>query len=128
MVERDIPEIPESDEEFLEEKGYNYRLVGSNADILIIIENFELPKAYTPTSATLLVVLPTGYPNAKVDMFFTRPDVKLANGNWPLNCTGRVTYNNQQWQQWSRHIEWRLGVDNLRSFFAAVKKELAKGI
>lgn len=120
--------IPEIDRDFLQEKEFVYQLIPFSGGVYLVIQNYPFPEAYTPREADLLVVLPAGYPNAPVDMFFTRPNVLLVNGNWPLNSAAQAIYNNQPWQQWSRHIQWRIGVDNLRTFFAAVKKELMKGI
>ena len=49
---------------------------------------------------------------------------------WPDRAEPHVTFEGIAWQQWSRHfrIPWRQGVDNLRTFIASVRRELAKGI
>ena len=120
-------ELPERDKDFLDEKGFNYELVEFPGGIYLIINDFPFPAAYTPRLAKVLIVIPTGYPEAKVDMIFTIPDVKLVNGQWPQNCEQHVPHNNLTWQQWSRHINWRIGVDNLRTFMTAMKKELDLG-
>lgn len=120
-------ELPERDKDFLDEKGYNYELVEFPGGIYLIINDFPFPPSYLPRQAKVLIVLPTGYPEAKVDMIFTIPDVKLTNGQWPLNCEAHLLHNGLRWQQWSRHINWRIGIDNLRTFMAAMKKELDLG-
>lgn len=120
--------IPENDIDFLQGKEYEYELIPFNAGVYLIIMNYDFPEAYTPRVADLLIRLPTGYPNSRVDMFFTKPDVKLINGTWPQASANHVPQNATNWQQWSRHINWRIGVDSLRTFFAAIKKELAKGV
>lgn len=120
--------LPEMDHEFLKEKELLYELVVFPGGLYLIIKSYEFPATYAPKNADMLIVIPAGYPNAPIDMFFTIPDVKLVNGSWPLNCGAHVIHNNSPWQQWSRHINWRIGVDNLRSFFSAIKKELSKGI
>ncbi len=120
-------ELPERDREFLEEKGFSYELVEFPGGTYLIIDNFPFPAAYTPIAAKILIVLPTGYPEAKVDMIYTIPDVKLVNGQWPQACEAHVVHNGLTWQQWSRHLVWRIGVDNIRTFIAAMKKELDLG-
>lgn len=122
--------IPESDRDFLDEKGYAFVVSRADEATHLIISDFDLPDAYTPRTADLLIILPAGYPNAALDMFWTCPDVKLVNGAWPKQCEHHQTYGRRNWQRWSRHFQqpWRSGVDNIRTFVAAVRRELAKGI
>jgi hypothetical protein len=83
-----------------------------------------------PRKANLMFILPAGYPNANLDMFWTEPVVKLANGNWPVNANQHALYGGVSWQRWSRHFQtaWRQGVDNLRTFVATIRKELSRGV
>lgn len=122
--------IPEVDRDFLSEKGYRYRAKRVGADVHVVIEDFSFPDAYVPQKASLLVILPAGYPNANLDMFRTIPDVKLKSGAWPQNADNREVHEGISWQRWSRHFSsaWRQGVDNLRTFVASIKRELGKGI
>jgi hypothetical protein len=85
-----------------------------------------VPAAYAPRLTDLLIRLPMGYPQANPDMFWTKPDVLLAQGGYP----NRADYHDPTadgWQRWSRHGGWRAGVDNLRTKLAAVKHELEAG-
>jgi hypothetical protein len=119
--------IPEEDIEFLEEKGYNYELREVGPELLVIIHEFPFA-TYSPNSADLMIRLLAGYPQTNVDMFYTRPDVKLENGSYPQSCDQHPQFDGAPWQQWSRHIIWRPGVDNLRSFLTAAIAEIKKGI
>jgi hypothetical protein len=120
--------VPEVDREFLADKGFEFEARRVGADVHVILDNFPFPDAYLPRAAKLLIILPAGYPNANLDMFRTIPDVKFANGSWPLNADARETHDGVSWQRWSRHFGagWRQGVDNLRTFVASVKAELNK--
>jgi hypothetical protein len=77
----------------------------------------------------MLIRLPPLYPKAQPDMFWTRPDVKLASGAWPLRADVKETYLQLQWQRWSRHWQkaWHPGADSLRTFIAAIIRELSRG-
>jgi hypothetical protein len=119
--------IPEDDIEFLKEKGFEYELVESGQDIHLIIHHFPFP-LYVPKEADILIRLLSGYPQTPVDMFFTIPDVKLPSGNFPDRSDQHPAIGGKQWQQWSRHLTWREGIDNLRTFLAAVSLEISKGI
>ena len=116
--------IPEQDRDFLDRKNYDYEIVSLGGAIYIIFKNFDFPQCYNPQKADLLVILPPGYPNSAVDMFWTNPDVKLLNNNLPKSSEHHEAYLSRNWQRWSRHLIWRAGIDNLRSFIAAVNKEL----
>jgi hypothetical protein len=121
--------LPEIDRDFLTEKGYAFTASRDGGNVNVVIKDFPFP-GYAPPSADLLIILPAGYPNANVDMFFTIPDVKLASGAWPKACEAHPTHGGRAWQQWSRHIgdNWRQGVDNLRTYITTIKREIAKGI
>lgn len=120
--------IPKPDEQFLERQPYGYTLEEQGSDIHLILKEVKFPEQYTPRTADVLIILPTGYPNAKLDMFRTRPDIKLANGSWPDRADVHVVLGGESWQQWSRHYEWRDGIDELRTFIASVHKEISLGV
>jgi hypothetical protein len=121
--------LPEADTAFLAEKGYKYQLTLDRGVVHLVIADFAFPEAYSPRSAELLIRILPGYPNSQLDMFWTIPDVVLAKGGYPAACTHKETHLGRSWQRWSRHwqVEWKPGVDNLRSFISAIVRELAKG-
>ncbi|MGT2503139.1 E2/UBC family protein [Bradyrhizobium guangxiense] len=131
MTVADVEELlPEADRDFLAAAGYDYTIDRVGEQIHVVIRNFPLP-LYKPQSADLLIIVPNGYPNAKLDMFWTFPDVSLPTGGIPLRADVHEQYGGRNWQRWSRHIAdgaWRPGVDNLRSYMTTVKTELAKGL
>jgi hypothetical protein len=125
-------ELPERDLEYLKEKEYNYELIPHNNGCLLVLRNISFPAAYNIQVVDVLIQIPAGYSNTPLDMFFT-PEVKLADGNPPANCEGRLNFDDstaitpKSWQQWSRHYAWRAGIDSLRTFIPATMKEIAKG-
>ncbi|MGN6304212.1 MAG: E2/UBC family protein [Mesorhizobium sp.] len=127
----DVEELlPEADRDFLVAAGYEHTIERVGNHVHIVIKNFPLPR-YKPQSADLLIRVKNGYPNAKLDMFWTYPDVSLPSGGVPLKADVHEQYGGRNWQRWSRHIadgKWRPGVDNLRSYLTTVKTELAKGV
>ncbi len=123
--------IPEIDTEFLEEKGYRFVVHDGGGLVGVVVHDYALPSPYTPDRADLLIRLPAGYPSAKPDMFWTSPDVKLVSGAWPKSCEHHEDHFGRNWQRWSRHFpdnRWRPGTDNLRTYLAAIRAELLKGI
>lgn len=123
--------VPEADREFLASKRYKVSAARIGADVHVMIQDFPLPQAYLPRAVTLKIILPAGYPNANLDMFWTSPHVSLAtSGGRPARADTYEDHNGVSWQRWSRHFitAWRQGVDDLRSFLATIRRELAKGI
>lgn len=126
----DIKYLSEEDQTFLKRKGWNTEVrrvtLGNGYEMDIIIHEFPLPGKFTPISVDLLVRQLPGYPNVGMDMFWTRPEVFLAQTNTKPPATEAMEkYLDLDWQRWSRHFNgWRMNVDNLETFFAAVIKEL----
>ena len=75
----------------------------------VLIQDFPLPVGYEPERASLLVLLPPGYPNAKLDMFFLNPPVRRNDGQG-IGALTQTTHFGQEWQRWSRHYSWQPGV------------------
>jgi hypothetical protein len=132
--------LPEGDWAFLKEKHPIARVYEVGNEVHVLLPSFTFPDAYNPRSADLLVRLPAGYPDAKPDMFWTNPGVRLVSGAWPTRCEhhelpgsgdGVEVYNKIAWQRWSRHsnpADWRSGVDGLRNYIGTIKRELERKI
>jgi len=128
--------LPDEDREFLAQKGWRYSLYRVGGEVHVVVHDFVLPDVYEPSRVDLLIRLPSGYPNANPDMYWTRPSVKLKHSlAWPLNAEhhavpgageGVEVYACTPWQRWSRHLQdgWRSGVDGLRSYIASVLRDL----
>jgi len=119
--------IQEDDIAFLDDKKFDYTLVQLGMEVHLVIHKFSFP-SYVPKEADLLIKLLSGYPQTAVDMFYTTPDVKLPTGAFPQSCDQHPVIGDKPWQQWSRHIVWRSGIDNLRTFLTAVVAEINRGI
>jgi len=137
----DLSEVLPGDDCMFHEDKYPDRIVYRvGAELQIILNNFRFPEHYTPRIADLLLRLPAGYPNAAPDMFWTRPDVKLASGAWPQRSNhhevpgagqkGADVHEGRSWQRWSRHFQggWRVGQHGLRSYVATIVQELNRGV
>lgn len=120
--------IPGEDIDYLKSQGYKYDFVSHDKVIHLIIREFPIPDAHYNVSATdMLIVIPAGYPDTRLDMFWTYPYVTLKNGGIPLKTEHRSDLHGISWQGWSRHGEWRPGVDNFKTFIRSIIIELNKG-
>jgi hypothetical protein len=131
MSETEVDELlPEADRDYLSASGYDFTVERVGENVHVVLKDFALPR-YNPQSADLLVIVPSGYPNVKLDMFWTYPDVSLPAGGFPFKGDVHEAFGQRKWQRWSRHIadgKWRPGTDNLKTYMATVKTELAKGL
>lgn len=132
--------VPEADAAFLKEKYPRARVYRVGSEVHVVFRSFAFPGAYQPAAADLLVRLPAGYPDANPDMFWTKPDVRLASGAWPTASehheipgagSGVEVYTNTPWQRWSRHLtkdQWRPGIHGLRYYVTSIKRELERKV
>jgi hypothetical protein len=123
--------LPEPDVDYLLEKEYKFDVHQVGSDVHVIINDFAFPDPYRPNQASLLIILPAGYPSANPDMFWTHPDIKLSDDRWPTSSEYHQDFDGKSWQRWSRHMAaggWRAGVDNLRTYMTSVSREIMKGL
>jgi len=81
------------------------------------------------TQCELLVLIPSGYANTKLDSFYTRPHLKVATGEAPNKATEVQKLFESDWQFWSRHLteeEWNKGARDLVNYLQIIKGELRK--
>ena len=87
--------------------------------------------AYSPLAVDLLLQIPRDYPDAALDMWWVFPEVRFERtSSRPTNTdvfqpfAGFAPEPTRQWQRFSRHPQWRLGVDGLRSYLASLRSTM----
>lgn len=120
--------IPQEDTDFLASKEYSFEVLTEGGNTHVIIKDFPFPSQfYSVEKAELLVKIPSGYPVTPLDMFWTNPIISFVNGTPPPATTERETLHGKEWQRWSRHYDWRVGIDSLKTHISAIRNELKKG-
>lgn len=121
-------QLPEEDEEYLNEAGFDWELFpdGDRAGFLVI-RGFDVSGGgLTPPVTDLMIRIPAQYNMAKLDMWYCDPPV-THNGRYPTAAEHFEVYLDRRWQRFSRHLnegQWRAGVDNLRTFLRHIYREL----
>lgn len=100
--------------------------------IYVQFDGYRLPSSIYNKPATDMLVLTTAlYPRAGFDMFWTDPDLTLANGNTPSAAATIETYLGRQWRRFSYHPyqnrPWNPSEDSLVSFVDYIRQRLARG-
>jgi hypothetical protein len=101
----------------------------------VIIKFFNLTVGWSKGSISVLLIIPPGYPLTPPDNFFTDPELRLANGSCPTNCSEKQTQIGRLWLQFSYHVEsgdWNPHAEpekghNLLTFLKGVETRLGEG-
>ncbi len=119
--------LPSSDRQYLQSKGYIFEEIAENGHKGLIIRGLQLPPGlFNVSQADVLILLPSGYPDAAPDMFYLLPWVTLAQTQkYPKAADQPFMFNKQRWQRWSRHSnEWRPGIDGIWTMLKRVGQAL----
>lgn len=91
----------------------------------LIIEDFLVPEGYAIPRSTLMILIPSGYPGAGLDMFYFSPPLDRSDG-LPIDALASETHFGENWQRWSRHYDWRPGEDSIVKHIEFVAHRLSK--
>lgn len=127
----------EVDHTFLDGLGLRWETISepsepdrSKARRWLLIHNYPVPSGYTCQSTLLALEIPTTYPHAQIDMFYTHPPLALSSGA-AIPCTQvSATIQGIAFNGWSRHrgaqSPWDPQRDNVASHLALVDSSMAK--
>lgn len=123
--------LPETDKKYLESRGFRYSLYEHGSLSLLVIHDYELPPGYAPHVVDLLIQIPSSYPDAKLDMWWVFPALVFADTRAePAAAAVREVFSSfplqpeRQWQRFSRHPQWRVGVDDLRTYLGSLRSTM----
>lgn len=114
------------DRTFLKSKGLQFREVNDGPKVGLIIDNFPVKpdEKFDCEASSLLIILPSGYPDVPPDMFYFDPPIKLkASNGYPAQADLIEAHFQTNWQRWSRHAptsDWRSGKDGIQSYLQRV--------
>ena len=109
--------FPSEDIEFLEDMEYVWHQCVEDGKRGLVISGYQLPRGYTPDVADLMLLIPVDYPTTGIDMFYFSPNVMRTDG-YPIAKLSHEMHFTTQWQRWSRHYDWRPGIDNIANHIA----------
>lgn len=115
--------LPEEDVEFLNSLGLVWETVIHANVRWLLIHDYPIPTGFNVSEATLAIKIEGGYPPAKLDMAYFLPGLSKDSGTTIPNLT-TAAIDEQQYQQWSRHYEWREGIDDLAVHYRRIEQWL----
>lgn len=120
-----LPPQLETDINKLKEQGYSVDVHRENNQILVVIEKYRVPSGWNKSETTLLLITDIGYPNSKMDMFWTDLDFKLNGERIPQAGDAVQPFLGKQWRRFSWHVQkWNPAVDNVITYLGTVDARL----
>lgn len=99
----------------------------------LVVPDVSLPVHWSSSEATLLAIIPNGYPMAALDMFWMDPELRLSDGRSPAGASTGEQHLGRPWQRFSWHYTggqngWRLGQSSLLSHLRFCQSRLAQAV
>ena len=117
-----MPQQLSKEIEKLRAQGYEVEVYENSGLIILVLKNYPLPRGYNKETSNLLLKVPLSYPNGKLDMFWTDPDLRLLESNGQAATTTENILG-KQWLRFSWHPQkWNPGADNLLTFLEFVNR------
>jgi Prokaryotic E2 family E/Multiubiquitin len=122
--------LPEEDREYLDSLGRRWETIEDQGGRWVLIHEHPLPAGFNLKTACFAIRVEGGYPPAKLDMVYLFPALQRVDGR-PIPALSTQPLDGETFQRWSRHYEWREGVDSLSShhlrMVQALEDELRRG-
>lgn len=122
----------EKDEIFLKHRDQKWETVTEASRSWLVLRSFPVPKGYNHNLVDIAVDIPPTYPAAQIDMFYCHPHLTLENGTQPLQTEARVSLEQKEYQQWSRHLNgatrWNPTTDSVISHIALIEEALLREV
>jgi hypothetical protein len=120
-----VPPQLETDIGKLKESGNTINVQREGNQIFVVIDNYPVPQGWNKSTTTLLLITDIGYPNSKIDMFWTDTDFKLSDGRIPQAGEVMQPFIGKQWRRFSWHVQkWNPAVDNIITYLGTVDVRL----
>ncbi len=92
--------------------------------INLLITDFPVGDSFNMNACELLVRIPRSYPDAGPDMFWTTPELRLADGRVPHAADCIEAHLSRPWRRFSWHRRCWTNRDNLREYLEFVRRRL----
>ena len=123
-----IPPQLALDVEVLRQCGYAIDVTEEGTRHYVIIKSFQMNSAYSPTTTDLMMMADYQYPQSRMDMYWTDPEVRCGTGAPPMNADQFEIHLGRRWQRWSWHYPlWQPGKHNLITHLEVFLDRLARG-
>lgn len=117
-------DLPLDDKQYLNTTFLNkWRIESIKSECGLVISDYPLTEGYNFSKVELLILIPNNYPMAHLDMFYLDPGIVRADGK-PIEALQNEIHLGKKWQRWSRHYQWRAGLDNIKTHIYIIENSL----
>jgi hypothetical protein len=97
---------------------------------LVVVPDYKIPPGWSKPNITIKFIVPTGYPVARPDCFWTDPDLRLARGDLPRSTGANPLPHVSGAHLWfSWHLTaWNPNDDSLLTYVHVIGKRLAEAV
>lgn len=131
-------ELPSDETTFLSDDGYRWESVaihdGSGVALWLLVLDVALPSGFVSLAnpgeqahSVTVGIRVTGYQTSALDMVYVHPPVTRADGV-PIPGLTPLTIDGREFQQWSRHYAFQVGVDSIESHFRAAVNWFSRAV
>ena len=119
-------DLPPEDKQYLNTTfPSKWKIESIESECGLIVNDYSLPEGYNFSKADLLILIPNNYPMAHLDMFYLDPGIARKDGK-PIEALQDETHLGKKWQRWSRHYQWRAGLDDIKTHMYIIENSLKK--
>lgn len=119
-MRKDFP-LTDDDAAFLNSQGYNWEAVTDRGNRWVIIHGFPVPQGYNTSTVNCAIQIPSGYPDAMLDMAYFYPWLKRLDGIQIGQADVAMQIGDLSYQRWSRHYQWQPNFHNLGTHIMSIK-------
>ncbi len=94
--------------------------------INLVFRDYPIPQGYNRANTDLLVRIPLSYPDSGPDMFWTSPELTLANGAAPQCGDQMQEFLGRRWRRFSWHTMWKPNISNLYGYIHFITRRLER--
>ena len=122
----------EVDERFLDASGLWWETLIDEKRRWLLLHDYPVPLGFTAARTLLALEVPLTYPNAQIDMFYTRPPLALKTGRAIDRTQVSALIQKLPFNGWSRHrgqlSPWNPESDNVATHLALVESAMMKEV
>lgn len=117
---------------FLDKNHGHWETIVAGRRRWILVHDYPLPEGYTVSSMVLAMDVPSTYPKAQMDMFYTNPPLALSSGRAIAAAQVHEQIDGAVFGRWSRHrgpgSKWNPNTDSVVTHLALVEGALMKEV
>jgi hypothetical protein len=123
-------DLPSFDLQYLGSTGLDWETIREGSACWLLLHARPVPEGYDIERVTIGLQIPSGYPDAQIDMAYFHPPLARKDGKAIGATDAKQDLDGKAFQRWSRHrtgeAPWRPGEDDVSSHLVLVDDWLAR--